>query len=171
MIGSRKHWMIDKTMVIVLIYNGPTTAIESCDKVIHFVTPFASNYRMKWAESQMKKMERCGGWDLIYLECGVFPAFKSLVALHDVYETGPAIGWGRSSFIFVFLPQFLVFFRKFANNSWETASFYGVKGRFHCVKSVSLCTLKHGFHKERGHMGHNKKLENMRQKAVCLFAK
>ena len=43
----------------------------------------------------------------------------------------PAIGWGRSSFIFVFLPQFLVFFRKFATNSWETASFYGVKGRFH----------------------------------------
>ena len=45
--------------------------------------------------------------------------------------TETAIGWGRSSFIFVFLSQFLVFFRKFASNSWETASFYGVKGRFH----------------------------------------
>jgi len=71
------------------------------------------------------------GWRLIHLWDGVFPAFKSLVALHDVYETGTAIGWGRSSFIFVFLPQFLVFFRKFACNSWETVSFYGVKGSFH----------------------------------------
>ena len=34
-------------------------------------------------------------------------------------------------FIFVFLSQFLVFFRKFACHSWETTSFYGVKGRFH----------------------------------------
>ena len=34
---------------------------------------------------------------------------------NNAYRT--AIGWGRSSFIFVFLPQFLVFFRKFANNS------------------------------------------------------
>ena len=33
-------------------------------------------------------------------------------------------------FIFVFLPQFLVFFRKFACHSWETTSFYGEKGRF-----------------------------------------
>ena len=94
-----------------------------------------------------------------------------LQLLYDNNAYRPAIGWGRSSFIFVFLPQFLVFFRKFACNSWETVSFYGVKGRFHSAKSVSLCTLKHGFHKERGHMGHNKKLENMRQKAMCLFAK
>ena len=104
-------------MVIVLIYNGPTTAIESCDKVIHFVMPFASNYRMKWAESRMKKGGEVWRMRFNLSGCGVFPAFKSLVALHDVYETGTAIGWGRSSFIFVFLPQFLVFFRKFASNS------------------------------------------------------
>ena len=91
--------------------------------------------------------------------------------LYDNNAYRPAIGWGRSSFIFVFLSQFLVFFRKFASNSWETASFYGVKGRFYSAKSASLCMLKHGFHKERGCMGHNKKLENMWQKAVCLFAK
>ena len=48
-------------MAIVLIYNGRTTAIESWGKVIHFVMPFASNYRMKWAELRMKKGERCGG--------------------------------------------------------------------------------------------------------------
>ena len=158
-------------MAIVLIYNGLTTAIESCDKVIHFAAPFASNYRMKWAESRMKKGGEVWRMRFNLSGCGVFPAFKSLVAFHDVYETGTAIGWGRFSFIFVFLSPFLVFFRKFACNNLETASFYGEKGRFYSAKSVSLCTLKHGFHKERGGMGHNKKLENMRQKAMCLFAK
>ena len=37
--------------------------------------------------------------------------------LYDNNAYRPAIGWGRSSFIFVFLSQFLVFFRKFACNS------------------------------------------------------
>ena len=40
-----------------------------------------------------------------------------LQLLYDNNAYRPAIGWGRSSFIFVFLPQFLVFFRKFASNS------------------------------------------------------
>ena len=40
-----------------------------------------------------------------------------LQILYDNNAYRLAIGWGRSSFIFVFLPQFLVFFRKFASNS------------------------------------------------------
>ena len=79
--------------------------------------PFASNYRMKWAESRMKKGGEVWRMRFNLSGCGVFPAFKSLVALHDVYETGTAIGLGEVLVYFCFSTPILSFFRKFANNS------------------------------------------------------